>query len=101
MSDFQSFLDETLANITFSNESGITNQSETYDVNKEIRDSIIALRQENHMTQKQLAAKTGLTQSNISNLEKGMTKPTIESLKKIADALGKRLVVDFVDQEMR
>ena len=101
MSDFQSYLDEALINIKFSDESGLANQVDSYDVDKEIRDSIISLRQENHMTQKQLATKTGLTQSNISNLEKGITKPTIESLKKIADALGKRLVVDFVDREIR
>ena len=40
-----------------------------------------------------------LTQANISNIEKGMSKPTIDSLKRIADALGKRLRIEFEDQE--
>ncbi len=69
MSDFQSYLDEALINIKFSDESGLANQVDSYDVDKKIRDSIISLRQENHMTQKQLATKTGLTQSNIGSFQ--------------------------------
>lgn len=61
---------------------------------------VIRFRHDSHMTQKELAAKCGITQANISNLEKGTTKPTIESLKKIADALGMRLVVEFVGREV-
>ena len=49
--------------------------------------------------QKQLAERCGMTQANISNIEKGITKPTIDSLKKIADATGKRLIIEFVDRE--
>jgi len=52
------------------------------------------------MTQKELAAKCGITQANISNLEKGTSKPTIESLKKIADVFEMRLVVEFVGREV-
>lgn len=52
------------------------------------------------MTQKDLASRTGLTQANISNLEKGSSKPTIETLKKIADATGTRLVIEFTSPEV-
>jgi transcriptional regulator with XRE-family HTH domain len=51
------------------------------------------------MTQKELAKECGLTQANISNIEKGISKPTIDSLKKIADAFGKRLRIEFEDRE--
>ena len=61
---------------------------------------VIELRHDNQMTQKELAVKCGITQANISNLENGTTRPTIESLKKIADALGMRLVVEFVGWEV-
>lgn len=100
MSDFQRFLDENLSNIRINEDEALYDAPEEYDIYKEIRDMIITLRHDNHMTQKELAAKCGITQANISNLEKGTSKPTIESLKRIADALGVRLVVDFVGREV-
>jgi len=100
MSDFQKFLDENLSSIRINEDDAGTDTHEDYDIFKEIRDMIIALRHESHLTQKELAAKCGITQANISNLEKGTSKPTIESLKKIADALGMRLVVEFVGREV-
>lgn len=99
MSDFQKFLDENLSNVHM-NEDESVDVPDDYDIFKEIRDMIVALRHESHMTQKELAAKCGITQANISNLEKGTSKPTIDSLKKIADALGMRLVVEFVGREV-
>ena len=100
MSDFQKFLDENLSSIRINEDDAGTDTHEDYDIFKEIRDMIIALRHESHLTQKELAAKCGITQANISNLEKGTSKPTIESLKKIADAFGMRLVVEFVGREV-
>ena len=100
MSDFQKFLDENLGSIRINEDDAGTDTHEDYDIFKEIRDMITALRHESHLTQKELAAKCGITQANISNLEKGTSKPTIESLKKIADALGMRLVVEFVGREV-
>ena len=100
MSDFQKFLDENLGSIHISEDYYVLDTPEDYDIFKEISDMIIALRHDNHMTQKELASKCGLTQANISNLEKGISKPTIESLKRIADALGMRLVVEFAPREV-
>lgn len=100
MSDFQKFLDENLGNIRINEDEVVPEALDDYDIFKEIRDMIIRLRHDSHMTQKELAAKCGITQANISNLEKGTSKPTIESLKKIADALGMRLVVEFVGREV-
>ena len=99
MSDFQKFLDENLGNVRM-NDAESVDVPDDYDIFREIRDMIVALRHESHMTQKELAAKCGITQANISNLEKGTSKPTIDSLKKIADALGMRLVVEFVGREV-
>ena len=99
MSDFQKFLDENLGNIRISEEDSEIEAPDDYDIFKGIRDMVTQLRHESHMTQKELAARCGITQANISNLEKGTSKPTIESLKRIADALGMRLVVEFVGRE--
>jgi len=100
MSDFQKFLDENLGNICINEDDVEMDVHDDYDIYQEIRDMIIALRHESHLTQKELAEKCGITQANISKFEKGTSKPTIESLKKIADALGMRLVIDFVGREV-
>lgn len=100
MSDFQKFLDENLGNIQLDSNSETDVAVETYNIYEEIRNEIKSLRNENHLTQKELAKRAGITQANLSNLEKGISKPTIESLKKIADATGTRLVIDFAGQEV-
>ena len=100
MSDFQKFLDEYLGSAVFDDGGTDATGMDSYDIFAEIRDAITSLRHENHLTQKELAARTGITQANLSNLEKGISKPTIDSLKKIADATGTRLVVEFVGQEV-
>ena len=100
MNDFQKFLDENLKKVQLESNTEMDSNVETYDVYGEIREAIISLRRENHLTQKQLAAKAGITQANLCNLENGISKPTIDSLKKIADATETRLVVDFMRQEI-
>jgi DNA-binding XRE family transcriptional regulator len=100
MSDFQKYLDDNLANIDISEANETVNRYGDYDVYVEIREALISLRKENHMTQKELANLTGMTQTSISNIEKGISKPTIETIKKIADALGVRLVISFEGSEV-
>lgn len=101
MSDFQNFLDENLGSIRITNTESDSDAIEPYDIYKEIRNMIINVRHENHITQKDLASRCGLTQANISNIEKGASKPTIDTLKKIADALGVRLSVEFIGREVK
>ena len=57
---------------------------------------ILKARNEKHMTQSELAARTGLRQSNISRIEKGQALPSISTLCKIAHGLGKQLEIKFV-----
>ncbi len=97
MDDFQLLLDKYLKSINLKEDDD--SNTIDYDIYHEIREKIISARYENGITQKQLSKMTGITQSNISNIEKGISKPTIDSLRKIADAIGKRLIVDFVDRE--
>lgn len=100
ISKFQTFLDDNLKNINLKDLPKDDSYVRSYDIYKEISDSIVKLRIQAGLTQKQLAEISGLTQSNISNIEKGNKHPTIESLKKIADATGKRLIIDFKDNEV-
>ena len=92
MSEFQSFLDQALKSIDFETDEHET-VVEEYDVFEEIRMQIIKARNDLSMTQKELAAKAGLTQANVSKIEKGLSHPTLETLVKLSNALGRRLVV--------
>lgn len=98
MSDFQKFLDEALKNIDI-NPTDYEEVFEEYDVFEEIRTQIIKARNDLDITQKELALKAGLTQANVSKIEKGISHPTIETLLKLANGLGKRLVVRIEDPE--
>lgn len=101
MDDFQSFLDNKLSKIDVQAIKQKDNETFEYDIYREIRELVIHARDRAGLTQKQLAEKSGLTQANISNIEKGASRPTIDSLKKIADATGRRLIVQFGDREVR
>ncbi len=48
------------------------------------------------LTQGEVAARAGTTQSAIARLEGGGVSPTIETLRKYAAAVGKRLRVEMV-----
>ena len=99
MSDFQNFLDENLKLVQIDSAKQADDPVSDYDIYQDIRDLVIKMRKDNHITQKDLAKRCRLTQANISKLEKGSTKPTIDTLKKISDALGMRLVIDFIGKE--
>ncbi|MCM8812368.1 MAG: XRE family transcriptional regulator [Candidatus Omnitrophica bacterium] len=57
------------------------------------------LRQEKRLALKELAARTGLTSSFLSQLEKGVTSPSVDSLRRIAEALGTSVAAFFKKDE--
>ena len=57
---------------------------------------VLKARNEQTLTQADLAERTGLRQSNISRIEKGQAMPSITTLSKIAHGLGKQLQIKFV-----
>jgi len=65
----------------------------------EIIRSLVKIRQEQNITQEQLAKRTGIKRSNISRLERGTGNPTLLTLKKLAEAMNKKLEVRFVDKK--
>lgn len=89
MSDFQKYLNEQLEDPEFAAEYEAMRPE--YDA---IR-AVIAARLESHMTQKELAERTGIRQSNISRIESGASSPTIDTLARIAAGLGKKLKIEF------
>ncbi|MFC1698713.1 helix-turn-helix domain-containing protein [Candidatus Omnitrophota bacterium] len=59
------------------------------------------LRISQDLTLKVLAGKAGVTISFLSQLERGLTSPSISSLEKIAQALNLQVVNFFQDQEIK
>lgn len=99
MNDFQKFLDASLPRINISEIDVPESKPSRYDLYAEIQEMVAYERKEQRVTQKELAKRTGLSQANISNIENGATRPTIDSLQKIADAFGKRLIIRFEESE--
>lgn len=90
MDDFDKYLDEQLQNPEFKKE---------WDENEleyQLMMMILRARNEQNLTQSELAERTGIRQSNISRIEKGQALPSISTLCKIAHGLGKRLQIKFV-----
>jgi predicted transcriptional regulator len=61
----------------------------------EIIRQIIKARSEQNITQKELADKIGIKQSNISRLESGSYNPSLDFLQRIAEGLGKELHIEL------
>ena len=61
--------------------------------------SLINMRIKYDLTQKELAQKCGVKQSNISRIESGKGNPTLKFLKKIANAMDCDLVIEFRKRE--
>lgn len=90
MDDFDKYLDEQLQNPELKKE---------WDENEleyQLMMMILKARNEQNLTQSELAERTGIRQSNISRIEKGQALPSISTLCKIARGLGKQLQIKFV-----
>src|SRR3989442_6590729 len=56
---------------------------------------VIKFRMRQNLTQQELAQRVGTSHSAISRIESGQHKTSVETLRRIASALGVRLVVGF------
>ena len=57
---------------------------------------MIKAREEKNITQVELSNLTGISQADISRLESGEANPTIGILKRVAEAFGKQVRIQFV-----
>lgn len=69
---------------------------EETELEYQIKRMLIAARIEKKMTQKDLADKSGVRQSNISRIESGACIPTLTTLKELAKGLGKTLKIELI-----
>ena len=89
MSDLRDYLEKQLEDPAFRTEYESTRQE------FEVAQSLIAARLDAHLTQRELAERSGVRQSNISRIENGTCSPTIATLEALANGMGKKLVVSF------
>ncbi len=61
--------------------------------------ALIDARISKNMTQKELAEKTGIAQTEISKLENGTRNPSIKLLQRLADGMGMVLNVTFTPKQ--
>ena len=61
-----------------------------------VMQAIAEARAKTGLTQKQLAEKTGISQADISRLERGTANPSVRTLQRIASALGRKVQIEFV-----
>ena len=67
-----------------------------YEIDKARFGAFVAgLRREGGMTQKELAHRTGIAQSDISKLEHGNANPSLRTLQRLAAGMGKKLRIEF------
>jgi ribosome-binding protein aMBF1 (putative translation factor) len=62
----------------------------------DIIQAMIDARINQHMTQKDLSAKTGITQADISRIENGTRNPSLAMVKRLAEGLGLQLKLELV-----
>lgn len=62
----------------------------------DIIQAMINARVEQNITQKELSARTGITQADISRIENGTRNPSLNMVKKLAQGLGMQLKLEFI-----
>ena len=72
-------------------EDGETVRTEKSTANVLVAQAVAAARAERGLSQKQLAALTGIDQSDLSKIEGGLSNPSVSTLDRIATALGGNL----------
>ena len=92
---FDDFLKEQLLDPEFKKE------YEALQPERAIIQAIIDARQQSGLTQKELSERTGITQSDISKLERGNANPSIRTLQRLAAGMGMKLRLEFLPDATR
>ena len=90
MKTLNTYLQEQLQDPEFAKE------YEAIQPEMDIIKAIVEARTSQHLTQKELAERTGINQADISKLENGTRNQSINLLKRLADGMGMTLKIEFV-----
>ena len=79
-------------------EDGIeTDNKKEIDIVASLAENLVKARDIVGMTQKQLSESTGIYQADISKIERGLANPSLSTLKRLADGMGLKLKIEFID----
>ncbi len=90
---FDEVLNEELKNPEFKKE------WDSLEEEYKLMSAMADMRKELNVSQKELSLRTGISQGDISKLEKGVGNPSLKTLKKIAKGLGCKLQIQFIPYE--
>ena len=90
MTDLEELTNELLQDEEFKKE------YESLQPEMEITKALMKARHDAGLTQKELSEKSGISQADISRLENGIRNPSVALLRKLADAMGRNLKIEFV-----
>lgn len=95
MSDLKSYLNEQMKDDEF--------KKEWDDLEPEYNmiQAIIDARKSKKMTQKELAERTGIDQSDISKIETGSANPALSTLKRLAEGMDMILKLEFIPKHAK
>lgn len=95
MSDFREYLNKQLENPEF--------KKEWDDLEPEFNaiQAMIDARKQCNMTQKELAERTGIDQSDISKIETGNANPALSTLKRLAEGMNMILKLEFIPKSIK
>ena len=87
---FDDFLQEQLQDYDFRAE------YEALQPERAVIQAMIDARKKSGLTQKELAARTGIAQGDISKIENGNANPSVRTLQRLASGMGMTLKVEFL-----
>ncbi len=90
MSEFDDFLAEQL------NDEDFLKEYDALEPEFTIMQAMIDARTSEGLTQKELSIRSGIAQGDISKLENGNGNPSVRTLRRLANAMGKKLRIEFV-----
>ena len=93
MSDLQELTNELMKDKEFKKE------YELIQPEIDITRAILEARIQAGLTQSQLSERSGISQADISRLEKGTRNPSLALLKRLADAMDSTLRIEFVPKK--
>jgi DNA-binding XRE family transcriptional regulator len=77
-------------------EDGVTVRREAVSVNLAVAAAVAEARAQAGLSQSELAAQTGIDQSDISKIERGVANPSVATLGRLVSAMGKELKISIV-----
>ena len=74
----------------------VKKEYDALEVEYDIIQAMIDARNSQHLTQKELSERTGITQADISRIENGTRNPSLAMVKRLAEGLGMRLKLEYL-----